>query len=125
MVRRFPNERSSVTAVRRFATEALDGRPPELVEVAELLVSELASNCVRHTNSEFEIVVEDRGSTVRVIATDWGDGQPTMRANDPASLSGRGLAIIDMMASAWGVEQPVEAGRGKRVWFSLGQDSAA
>jgi len=116
--RRFANEAAAVTAARRFATTTLADQPRETTETIELLVSELASNCVRHTDSDFEIAIERDGATIRVAATDWGAGTPTKRSPSPTDPSGRGLMMIDLLASAWGVSYERGRGAGKTVWFT-------
>jgi anti-sigma regulatory factor (Ser/Thr protein kinase) len=118
-VRHFPNARSSVTAARRFVTAALTGETSEVVQTAELLVSELASNCVRHTDSDFEIEVTREGGEIRIAASDWGAGMPVMRTPDPLSVSGRGLLVIDMLSGAWGIEAASRRRPGKTVWLTL------
>jgi anti-sigma regulatory factor (Ser/Thr protein kinase) len=117
--RRFPNESNSVTAARRFVTAILRDEPPELLQTAELLVSELASNCVRHTDSDFEVAVVRDEAEIRIAATDWGAGRPVMRALDPLAASGRGLPIIDMMSRTWGIEAAPPPESGKTVWLTL------
>lgn len=123
--RRFPNHRGSVTAARRFVTAILADQPPDLVQTVELLVSELASNCVRHTDSDFEIAVTRQADVIRIAATDRGTGQPVMRTPDPLSTSGRGLPIIDMMSRAWGVDPARPPAPGKTVWFTVPVATAA
>ncbi len=115
--RRFEHEAESVTAARRFATEALRGVPGETLEVVALLVSELATNCVRHTDRGFELTISRTGREIRVEATDSGGGEPIMRSPGPTDPTGRGLRIIDMLAGAWGVEH--RKGQAKTVWFTL------
>jgi anti-sigma regulatory factor (Ser/Thr protein kinase) len=115
--RTFENVPGSVTAARRFATEALSGVPGETVEVVALLVSELATNCVRHTDRGFELAISRTAREIRVEARDSGAGKPTMRSPGPTDPTGRGLRIVDMLAGAWGVEQ--RTGQGKTVWFTI------
>lgn len=117
--RHFPNALGSVTAARRFVTAALVGETSELLQTAELLVSELASNCVRHTDSDFEVAVRREGSEIRIAATDWGAGMPVMRTPDPMAASGRGLLVIDMLSGAWGIEAGPRHRPGKTVWLTL------
>ena len=50
---RFRSERSSVPAARRFATSALAELPKETLQAVELMVSELATNCVLHARTDF------------------------------------------------------------------------
>lgn len=123
--RRFSNHRGSVTAARRFVTAILADQPPDVVQTVELLVSELASNCVRHTDSDFEIAVTRQADVIRIAATDGGTGRPVMRAPDPLSTSGRGLPIIDMMSRAWGVDPAPPPAPGKTVWFTVQVVTAA
>lgn len=117
--RKFKNDRHSVTAARHFTTTTLARHPEETVNSIELLVSELASNCVRHTNSDFEISITVNEREISVAATDWGKGQPIMRSPTPSDLSGRGLLIINALAAEWGVTHHGGGGSAKTVWFSL------
>ncbi len=115
--RTFPHEPQSVPAARRFATSALSGASQETLEAVELMVSELATNCIRHTDSGFDLTIIRNGRDIRVEATDHAGGTPTMRSPQPTDPSGRGLKIIDMLSVRWGVQsQPSE---GKTVWFTI------
>jgi anti-sigma regulatory factor (Ser/Thr protein kinase) len=115
--RTFPNDPHSVPAARRFALSVLSGASADTLEAIELMVSELATNCVRHTNSGFELTIIRKGREITVEATDGAGGTPTMRSPEPTEPSGRGLKIIDMLSKEWGVEQRSSAG--KTVWFTL------
>jgi anti-sigma regulatory factor (Ser/Thr protein kinase) len=116
-MRTFPAIPQSVHAARRFATDALAGLPPEALESAELMVSELATNCIRHERMSFYVTISRTPREVRVEVTDSGSGMPTMRSPGPNDPSGRGLQIVDMLSDEWGIEPEVPAG--KTVWFSL------
>jgi anti-sigma regulatory factor (Ser/Thr protein kinase) len=115
--RSFPEQPESVTAARRFATGVLQDVSPDVAATVELLVSELATNCIRHTDSAFDLTIIQSGPEIRVEATDYDAGAPTMRSPRPTDPSGRGLRIVDVLAAAWGVEH--RSGRGKTVWFTL------
>jgi serine/threonine-protein kinase RsbW len=115
--RTFDPAPGSVTAARRFVNELLQGTPAETVEVVELMVSELASNCIRHTDAGFELTIIRTAQEVRVEATDLGGGEPQVRSPEPTDPSGRGLQIVDMLSSEWGHEP--RAPRGKTVWFTV------
>ena len=115
--RTFPHEAQSVPAARRFATSVLHGASAEILEAVELMVSELATNCIRHTDSGFDLTITRDGSGIRVAATDHAGGTPTMRSPKPTEPSGRGLKIIDMLSAGWGVD--AQAGLGKTVWFTI------
>ncbi len=120
--RTFPHEPQSVPAARRFATSALRGASVEILEAVELMVSELATNCIRHTNSGFDLTIIRNGCDIRVEAHDHAGGTPTMRSPRPTDPSGRGLKIIDMLSAGWGVM--AGAGSGKTVWFTISDSTA-
>jgi anti-sigma regulatory factor (Ser/Thr protein kinase) len=115
--RAFPADPKSVSAARRFVSEALFDRAPEAREAAELMVSELATNCVRHVKTSFDLTIEKLPEQVRVEVADRGGGTPTMRSPGPDEPTGRGLRIVDMLSVRWGVEH--DRPTGKTVWFTL------
>ncbi|MBV8944743.1 MAG: ATP-binding protein [Solirubrobacterales bacterium] len=120
--RTFPHEPESVPAARRFATSVLRGASAHTLEAVELMVSELATNCIRHTNSEFDLTIIRNGSDIRVEATDWAGGTPAMRSPKPTDASGRGLKIVDTLSARWGVAPRASAG--KTVWFMISDAGA-
>ncbi len=113
---RFPPVPASVQAARCFTELQLSeyGCAGETVGTAALLVSELATNAVRHARTSFDVVVEHSEGTVEVTVIDTGPGEPVPR--DPDASGGRGLSIVDALAQAWGVEQQ---GTGKCIFFLL------
>jgi anti-sigma regulatory factor (Ser/Thr protein kinase) len=117
--RRFPNDPQAVRAARKFATHELSEYPPELLDVVELLVSELAGNCVRHTDSSFEVRVSGDRRRIRVTVSDRGSGRPVVRHVDSDAIAGRGLALVESLSTAWGVRKSRLARSGKTVWFEL------
>jgi anti-sigma regulatory factor (Ser/Thr protein kinase) len=112
----FPAEAQSVPAARRFATRLLAGSGPDVLQAAELMVSELATNSVRHGNTRFDLTIERTSNEIRVEVTDQGGGTPALRSPGPDEPTGRGLRIVDMLSDQWGVERRVG---GKTVWFML------
>jgi anti-sigma regulatory factor (Ser/Thr protein kinase) len=117
--RSFPHNPQSVPAARRFATSALNGATTDTLEAVELMVSELATNCIRHTDSAFDLTVIRAGGDIRVEATDGGGGTPAIRSPKPTDPTGRGLRIVDMLSTGWGVERG--GGPGKTVWFTIAE----
>src|SRR6202012_1361029 len=107
----------SAHAARGFATDALAGSPASMVEAVELMVSELATNCIRHERTSFHITILGSSQEIRVEVTDSGTGTPTMRSPGPDEPSGRGLQIVDMLSDSWGVDPEDPAG--KTVWFTM------
>ena len=87
-----------------------------LGEIAELCTSELATNAVLHARSPVLLIVVALRDSVRVEVEDEAPGQlaPGTLVHD--AETGRGLALVDAMAHAWGVDQHPA---GKTVWFEL------
>ncbi|MEU6066746.1 MULTISPECIES: ATP-binding protein [Streptomyces] len=89
-----------------------------LVPTTELLVSELVCNALRHAVGPLSLTLE-RVSAVRCVVTDGSSELPRPTDSDVEDESGRGLALVDMLAARWGCEPgPV----GKSVWFELSAD---
>jgi anti-sigma regulatory factor (Ser/Thr protein kinase) len=113
----FPAESTSVGAARHFAVGALIESSAEVKEAVQLMVSELATNCIRHVQASFELTIERHGEEIRVEVRDGASGQPAMRSPEPEDTNGRGLRIVDLLAARWGVRYGAD--RGKTVWFTL------
>jgi anti-sigma regulatory factor (Ser/Thr protein kinase) len=114
--RRFDCRAESVAGARHFVRDVLSEEPRETVEAAELMTSELATNCVRHAHSDFELAIHLSRDEIRVEVSDHGQGQPVMRSPTPREQSGRGLRIVQELAEGWGINPTPN---GKLVWFSL------
>jgi hypothetical protein len=57
------------------------------------------------------------GNCVQIRVTDGGSvTPPAPRTVDPDAIDGRGLTIVDALATRWGVER---GGRGQCVWAEL------
>ena len=115
--RRFPSEPESVGAARRFATDPLKGVSTDAIAAVELMVSELATNCVRHAGMAFDLTIAQEQGTIRVEVTDRAGGTPEMRSPGPEDPTGRGLQIVNIFSEDWGVD-PGPTG-GKTVWFTV------
>jgi anti-sigma regulatory factor (Ser/Thr protein kinase) len=88
----------------------------EMIEDAELLVSELVTNAVLHARSPARVTIDRDGSRLRVGVYDSSPSPPRLRDYGPDSVTGRGLLLVDRIARRWGVEMN---GNGKCVWFEL------
>jgi anti-sigma regulatory factor (Ser/Thr protein kinase) len=125
--RSFPAWATSIAAARSYVADQLGAPdwsqqvPPQLCQTAALLVSELATNAVRHSGAR-EFVVEiqldpDRG-LVWVGVTDDGLGNPTPRTPPVTAEHGRGLQLVGTLADRWGARRRRDTTR-KTVWFEL------
>ncbi|CAM3851238.1 ATP-binding protein [Nocardiopsis gilva] len=90
--------------------------------IAELCVSELAANAIAHTRSSWIggvvwLRVEFYPSMVRVVVRDNGSEQtPTVRDVGADAVGGRGLSLVQSMASGFGHQGNY---LGREVWFDL------
>lgn len=121
-VRQFSCRPESVTAARGFVRETLREQAQELVDAAELMACELATNCVQHARTDFELAISDGHGEIRVEVSDAGHGRPTLRSPTVLEPSGRGLRIVQGLSKAWGV---VPGEDGTRVWFTLDLQTGA
>lgn len=88
-----------------------------LFDEAELLVSEVVTNAARHGGPPITVEISceaEAGLMVRV--SDGGTAAPVRRTPAPEDEGGRGVALVDVISDAWGIE-PTEVG--KQVWFRL------
>ena len=78
--RTFPNDTASVREARRYVLEVLGAIAQPVADAIALMVSELATNAVRHTSSRFTVVADRTEEQIRVAITDDGSGSPVVRA---------------------------------------------
>lgn len=117
-----PPQTSSVVQARRAARLALTEWDAESLEWAVCqLVSELATNAVIHAGTTFEMRLSLDGSQLRCEVSDTSPKVPRTRAYAEDAATGRGLLLVERLATAWGVLRRVG---GKTVWFELDVDSA-
>ncbi len=120
-----PGDLAVVRVARNFAADTLQRwELGALAETVVLLVSEVVTNALRHARSGAELRMHRTVGGVEVEVLDGNDRMPVARPVEVDSESGRGLHLIEALASSWGTE-PVPTG--KRVWFRVqdGPDSAA
>jgi serine/threonine-protein kinase RsbW len=97
------------------------GADTELRDDAGLVVTELFTNAVRHTDSEkITCALQDVGTAVRLEVTDQGRGSavPAPCAAGADEEGGRGLLLVSLLSLAWGSD-PSEDGTGRVVWAEL------
>lgn len=110
---------ASVSSARRFAKDELgDVVDDGVLADAVLLVSELVSNAVLHASGPvvLTVAVELASASVRLEVEDASPVPPVLRDYGSHAATGRGLALVERVSSAWGVEA---AGTGKIVWVEL------
>jgi serine phosphatase RsbU (regulator of sigma subunit)/anti-sigma regulatory factor (Ser/Thr protein kinase) len=115
-----PADPSAAGRARRFVADVLVewSVDEDVVDTATLCVSELVTNAVIHSGTRSTVTVQADQEYVMVLVQDNG-GRGAVRLPDdldPESISGRGLSLVDALASAWSAEHSTD---GTTVWFEL------
>ena len=109
----------SVGDVRRrvAAWAAEQGARSEDLQTLSLLTSELVTNAVEHGPKDGAITVDAQraGSGFRVAVSDEGNRPPVVRVRDDSRIRGRGMQLVELLSSDWGVVRNPHDG--KSVWF--------
>jgi anti-sigma regulatory factor (Ser/Thr protein kinase) len=110
----------SPARIRRALRTALAqwGLPAEAVENALMVVEELVANVVDHARTPFRLTVDHLladhpGPSLRIAVRDGCPGPVHVRPFDAHAHRGRGLQMIEGLASRWGCHRTPG---GKTVW---------
>ncbi|WP_432127118.1 ATP-binding SpoIIE family protein phosphatase [Streptomyces sp. bgisy082] len=105
--------------VRQLLHDWADG---DQLDSAVLMVSEMVTNVLVHTDGDAllvaEVACDGRSRRLRVEVSDTSDELPHRRRPGEMASSGRGLVLMEMLAHAWGVDP---RGEGKSIWFELNE----
>ncbi|GGJ80975.1 magnesium or manganese-dependent protein phosphatase [Streptomyces camponoticapitis] len=120
-------EPEQVAAARGQLKQLLhDWRDEEQVDSAVLMLSEMATNVLVHTDGDAVLIAEAAGERgrrrLRVEVADASDELPHKRKPGELASSGRGLVLMEMLADAWGVDP---RGEGKSIWFEIYEEGDA
>ena len=117
-----PPEPSSATRARRLAREQLEVLYPsdtldtDTFDTIALLVTELVTNAILHARTPLQLTLQSRLDCVRICVEDESDEQPAVRRYESDAVTGRGLALVEQLASSWGVDATPS---GKVVWCEV------
>jgi anti-sigma regulatory factor (Ser/Thr protein kinase) len=112
-----PPEPASATRARQLARERLRVVcSPEALETVALLVTELVTNAILHAGTALQLVIEIRTHHIRVCVEDSSPRAPEVRHYDTDAVTGRGLALVEQLATSWGVDNTPT---GKAVWCEI------
>lgn len=109
---------AAVSEVRGAVWELLRYRwKEEPAQVAELLLSELVTNALVHTDDGAVVAVSVAPQRLRVEVRDFVPDMPVSHVPDADDgTHGRGLVLVESLADSWGINShPL----GKVVWFEL------
>ncbi|MEU6603191.1 ATP-binding protein [Streptomyces flaveolus] len=110
-----------VGVVRALLRAALHPRTTgDFVDTACLLASEVVGNALRHGNQSVRVLLWDDGCRLHCAADDTGPrfSPPAPGSVDDLDEGGRGLALLDLCATRWGITA-APGGTGNEVWFQL------
>ncbi|MEV4390838.1 ATP-binding protein [Nonomuraea sp. NPDC049607] len=105
--RYFLGSAPSITEARRFVTALLQGSPT--IDEAELVVSELATNAIRHSASgrfggRFLVTVQAHPDRLWLgVLDEGGSSSPEVSCPSMGAEGGRGLLLVSALALDWGV----------------------
>ena len=110
----------SPAAARRALGDLADHLPRRRLQDAQLLVSELVTNAIRHAGLDdgdtITLSVEASDGALRIEVSDPGPGfAPAEHYPDSDHPSGWGLYLVRELSDRWGVERNALT----RVWFEL------
>jgi anti-sigma regulatory factor (Ser/Thr protein kinase) len=103
------------------ALRATSGIDEEGVQDAALIVSELVTNALRAGSNAVCIDLEKGEAYVRISVIDDAPGLPRRQDAAEDVETGRGLAIVSALATAWGVTERPDA---KEVWADIARTRA-
>lgn len=93
---------------------------PHLAESAQVVVSELVTNAVRHTGTVVGLTIARGGSHLTISVRDGSTAPPCLTIGyarrDPSAPGARGLLLVDRLSAGWGTFAHTG---GKTVWATL------
>jgi anti-sigma regulatory factor (Ser/Thr protein kinase) len=99
-------------ALRDLCIDQVDG---DMLTDAELLVSELVTNALRHGDGQITLRGAVDNDRLMIEVIDEGGGfEHQLRQRDFNEVGGWGLGVVDDLASRWGVHEGTT-----HVWFEL------
>lgn len=117
----FASGPASAAAARRWSRGVTErwGVPTtgDLVDLVDLVVSELVTNAVVHAGGLVRLALDLDDDSITVSVTDTGTGTVARRRRDTDAPGGRGLQIIEALASGWGARSCPD--QGKTVWATV------
>jgi anti-sigma regulatory factor (Ser/Thr protein kinase) len=119
MTLELPGAPIDATVARQIVRCSLDASGVKDADMLDLIVSELVTNAIAHTDSDITMTLTVRnGGGVLVEVADKGEGWPVLADGEGqrtcASEGGYGLRIVESLSSSWGCVEHLD--RGKTVW---------
>ena len=83
------------------------------------MLTELATNAALHARSAYTVHLLLDDGHLLVEVTDSSPAMPQQRHYGTGATTGRGIALVEALSTAWGVES---SPTGKTVWCRVGSD---
>jgi anti-sigma regulatory factor (Ser/Thr protein kinase) len=117
-----PQPESATAARHAVERVCQDWEIPDLVDSAKAVVSELVANAVVHAHTVIQFRASLRDGYLHLAVHDQSRVPARLRAaDDLLDQAGRGLMLVDALATAWGTVQTAD---GKVVWATLPGDGS-
>ena len=94
---------------------ALPGQ--DVIDRAELLADELVTNAVVHARTPLRLQLKLHGDVLHIAVYDASPRLLRLVPDDPDDEDGRGLRLVEQLATSWGVSRRPDGG--KVVWCTL------
>lgn len=115
-----PADLSSAAQARRFLRDALAEWGLDRYDIAGAQVlTELATNAALHARTAYTVHLRVEPDALLIEVSDSSPIRPTLRRYGPEATTGRGIALVEAMSQAWGVES---GPTGKTVWCRVAAD---
>ena len=102
--------------LRRWARSWLDQHPTDGVDpdVVVLSMTELVTNSIKHASGPVEVRLDGDSDNLVLIVSDGSQQLPRRPYTSVETETGRGIQILESLATRWGVQS--EPRGGKTVW---------
>jgi len=107
-----PGDARAAGLARKHVASFCRDLPEETMHTAVLLASELITNATAHGTGPILVGIENDGTHLRIEVRDESTTPPVVRQPSLMAENGRGLHIIEQLATSWGTT-PVPARQGR------------
>jgi anti-sigma regulatory factor (Ser/Thr protein kinase) len=112
-----PRHPTAAGQARRTVAATCEGLHRDVTTIAQLLTSEVVTNALQHGAGDIVMHVSRTPGQLLVEVEDESAARPRRLQTSVEDTRGRGLAMLETLASRWGVRE--RDGGGKTVWFTL------
>ena len=102
--------------LRRWARAWMEQHPTDGVdpEIVVLSMTELVTNSIKHGSGPVDVRLNGDSDNLVLMVSDCSEQLPSRPDTSADTETGRGIQILESLATRWGVQR--EQGGGKTVW---------